>query len=40
MATLEELEETAKLWLLTGMRPAPLGAAQIEELRAQFAAAW
>jgi ribulose-5-phosphate 4-epimerase/fuculose-1-phosphate aldolase len=37
-AVLEELEETARLWLLT--RPAPLGADQIAELRAHFGAAW
>ncbi|MGC3985618.1 MAG: aldolase [Pseudorhodoferax sp.] len=38
MATLEELEETARLWMLT--RPAPLDAGQIEELRRQFGASW
>ncbi|WP_218510095.1 aldolase [Variovorax sp. dw_308] len=41
MATLEELEETARLWLL--MRdgePAPLSAAAIDELRASFGARW
>ena len=40
MAVLEELEETARLWHLTGQRPAPLGADQIEHLRAHFAARW
>lgn len=40
MATLEELEETAKLWLMTQPRPAPLDAAQLEALRAAFGAAW
>lgn len=37
-AVLEELEETARLWLLT--RPSPLTAGQIEELRQQFGAVW
>jgi ribulose-5-phosphate 4-epimerase/fuculose-1-phosphate aldolase len=40
MAVLEELEETAKLWLLTRPAPAPLGEAQIEELRQSFGARW
>ena len=40
MALLEELEETARLWLLGGRRAAPLSDTQIEELRAQFAAPW
>ena len=40
MATLEELEETAKLWLLANPRPAPLDAAQIAELRSAFGATW
>ncbi|HVR53860.1 MAG TPA: aldolase [Pseudorhodoferax sp.] len=38
MATLEELEETARLWLLT--QPAPLGEDAIAELRRQFGACW
>lgn len=38
MATLEELEETAKLWLMT--RPSPLSEGQIAELRQQFGAIW
>ena len=37
-AVLEELEETARLWLMT--RPAPLKPEQIDELRVQFGAAW
>ncbi|WP_310460831.1 aldolase [Sphaerotilus sp.] len=37
-AVLEELEETARLWLLT--RPAPLTDAQIDELRQHFGARW
>jgi 3-dehydro-4-phosphotetronate decarboxylase len=37
-AVLEELEETARLWLLT--RPAPLTEAQIDELRTHFGARW
>lgn len=40
MATLEELEETARLWLLTHPRPAPLDADQIDELRRVFGARW
>jgi 3-dehydro-4-phosphotetronate decarboxylase len=39
MATLEELEETARLMLLAP-RTAPLPAADIEELRATFGARW
>ena len=38
MATLEELEETARLWLMTTPRPAPLTEAQIDELRSSFGA--
>jgi 3-dehydro-4-phosphotetronate decarboxylase len=40
MATLEELEETAKLWLLTGRSAAPLSEAHIDELRREFKAVW
>ncbi|MFF7651620.1 aldolase [Streptomyces sp. NPDC007983] len=40
LAVLEELEETARLWLLTDRRPSPLTADAIEELRATFGAAW
>ena len=39
-AVLEELEETARLWLLCQPRPQPLDAARIDELRQQFGAAW
>ena len=39
-AVLEELEETAKLWLLCAPRPAPLDEAQIDALRRQFGAVW
>jgi ribulose-5-phosphate 4-epimerase/fuculose-1-phosphate aldolase len=39
-AVLEELEETAKLWLMCDPKPAPLSDAQIEVLRVQFGAAW
>jgi 3-dehydro-4-phosphotetronate decarboxylase len=37
-AVLEELEETARLWLMT--KPAPLTDPQIDELRREFAARW
>jgi ribulose-5-phosphate 4-epimerase/fuculose-1-phosphate aldolase len=37
-AVLEELEETARLWLMT--RAAPLSAAQIDELRVHHGARW
>ena len=40
MATLEELEETAKLWLLSGREAAPLDEARIAELRQAFDARW
>jgi len=40
MALLEELEETARLWLMTEPKPAPLTEDQLAELRAQFGAAW
>ena len=39
MAVLEELEETARLWLMTTPRPAPLAAAQVDELHRVFGAA-
>ncbi len=37
-AVLEELEETARLWLMT--RPAPLSADRIDELRVHSGARW
>jgi hypothetical protein len=40
MAVLEELEETARLWMMTQPRPAPLTPAQIQELREVFNASW
>ena len=40
MALLEELEETARLWLLGERRASPLDEAQIEALRQTFGARW
>lgn len=40
MAVLEELEETARLWLLSGRRCAALDATRIAELRDTFSARW
>lgn len=40
MALLEELEETARLWLLTSRSPEPLSAAQISELQSRFNTLW
>ena len=40
MAVLEELEETARLWLLCQPRPVPLTDDRIDELRRAFGAAW
>jgi 3-dehydro-4-phosphotetronate decarboxylase len=40
MAVLEELEETARLWLLCSPRPAPLADVQIDDLRRAFGALW
>ena len=40
MAVLEELEETARLWLLSGRQAAPLSPLQIDELRSAFGAKW
>jgi len=39
-AVLEELEETARLWLLARPAPAPLTPAQLDELRQAFGASW
>ena len=39
-AVLEELEETARLWMLCRPPPAVLSDAQIDELRRQFGANW
>jgi 3-dehydro-4-phosphotetronate decarboxylase len=40
MAVLEELEETARLWLLAQPRPQPLSPEAIQELRVAFGARW
>jgi ribulose-5-phosphate 4-epimerase/fuculose-1-phosphate aldolase len=40
MAVLEELEETARLWLLSGRRVEPLDDNRIDELRRTFGARW
>jgi ribulose-5-phosphate 4-epimerase/fuculose-1-phosphate aldolase len=40
MATLEELDETAKLMLTCKSSPKPLNEAQIDELRQTFSAVW
>jgi ribulose-5-phosphate 4-epimerase/fuculose-1-phosphate aldolase len=40
MAVLEELEETAKLWLLSAQAPVALDDRQIQELRQNFGARW
>jgi ribulose-5-phosphate 4-epimerase/fuculose-1-phosphate aldolase len=40
MALLEEMEETARLWLTCQPRPAPLDETQIDELRHTFGAHW
>lgn len=40
MATLEELEETAKLWYLTGGSASALSESDIAELRQTFGAFW
>ncbi|MEO7115228.1 MAG: class II aldolase/adducin family protein, partial [Caldimonas sp.] len=40
MAVLEELEETARLWLDAVLKPEPLSPAHIEDLRAHLGARW
>jgi len=40
MAVLEELEETARLWLNSTPKPEPLSENQIDELRRHFGASW
>jgi ribulose-5-phosphate 4-epimerase/fuculose-1-phosphate aldolase len=40
MATLEELEETARLWHLSQPKPAALSEPQLTELRQTFGARW
>jgi ribulose-5-phosphate 4-epimerase/fuculose-1-phosphate aldolase len=40
MATLEELEETARLWLACERRAQPLGETRLQELREHFGARW
>ena len=40
MATLEELEETARLMRLSAVAPEPLTESQLEELRQTFGARW
>ncbi len=40
MAVLEELEETARLWMLSHPKPQPLDAAALDELAQAFNAAW
>jgi ribulose-5-phosphate 4-epimerase/fuculose-1-phosphate aldolase len=40
MAVLEELEETARLWMLAQPKPQPLGEQALEQLHATFGARW
>ncbi|MBL8343525.1 MAG: aldolase [Rubrivivax sp.] len=40
MAVLEELEETARLWLLCERKPPPLAEVRLHELRQHFGARW
>ena len=40
MARLEELEETARLWLEADPKPAPLSTEHLDELRRTFGARW
>ncbi|MBI0330340.1 3-oxo-tetronate 4-phosphate decarboxylase [Burkholderia plantarii] len=39
-AVLEELEETARLWLMTNPKPAPLDEPALDDLRRSFGARW
>jgi len=40
MAVLEELEETARLWMMSTPRPTPLSDIALDELREVFGARW
>jgi hypothetical protein len=40
MATLEELEETARLYSMGAPPPAPLSPLQLQDLQRQFGARW
>jgi ribulose-5-phosphate 4-epimerase/fuculose-1-phosphate aldolase len=40
MAVLEELEETARLWLMSTPKPTPLSAEALQQLRDSFGAIW
>ena len=40
MAALEELEETARLWLLSGRNATPLSSTQLDELQRVFGVRW
>ena len=40
MAVLEELEETARLWLMCHPRPSPLDTEQLDELARSFGCTW
>ena len=40
MAVLEELEETARLWMMAQRKPAPLSGEAIQQLREHFGASW
>jgi ribulose-5-phosphate 4-epimerase/fuculose-1-phosphate aldolase len=40
MAVLEELEETARLWMMATPKPQPLDAAALQQLAAVFGARW
>jgi hypothetical protein len=40
MATLEELEETAKLWMLNHAQVQPLSAQHLQDLQQHFGSTW